>query len=515
MAITKKKEQDGQQNAIPANMQYTAKREAGTPGPGRAPNGQPLQTATAYRNIAQAGTPGPRANMQQLQTVKPSAPQAVNPQTVSQPVSQVQQGGYTAPAYQKSDAVLQAEQLLQQQMNNKPGAYQSTWSNQMNAIMDRIMNREDFSYDLNGDAMRQQYKDMYALQGQQARMDTMGQAAALTGGYGNSYAQTAGQQAYQGYMQQLNERVLELYQLAMDRYNQQGQDLYNQYGMLADKETQDYGRYRDRVVDYYTELDRLADAARYQSEQDYGRYTDQVNRDYGIHRDQVADSQWDKNFAYQQDRDAAEDAYRDKTFDYQVGRDQAEDAYRDKVFDYEAVRDAAEDAYRDKTFDYQVGRDQAEDAYRDKVFDYEAGRDAAEDAYRDKTFDYQVGRDQAEDAYRDKVFDYGVQRDQVADSQWQQEFNLAKSGSGGSTQTTPTINFKSMGYNSYEQMATALKGLAWSSGNKAMLNKLNEYITAGYLDEVTAAALYNQYATDEEPKKQAAKPHSTRTQATK
>ena len=192
---------------------------------------------------------------------------------------------YGAGDYKPSDSVLAAEQLLQQQLANKPGAYQSAWSGLLNDTINKILNREKFSYDLNGDALYQQYKDKYIQQGQMAMMDTMGQAAAMTGGYGNSYAQSAGQQAYQGQLQNLNDIVPELYQLALDQYNNEGQNLLNQYSMLGAQEEQDYGRYRDQVGDYNTELARLTEDARYQGEQDYGRWAD--DRAY---------SQWEAEF---------------------------------------------------------------------------------------------------------------------------------------------------------------------------------------------------------------------------
>ena len=46
--------------------------------------------------------------------------------------------------------------------------------------------------------------------------DTLGKAAALTGGYASSYAQSAGQQAYNGYLQELAALVPELRQAALD-----------------------------------------------------------------------------------------------------------------------------------------------------------------------------------------------------------------------------------------------------------------------------------------------------------
>ena len=204
--------------------------------------------------------------------------------------------GFTYQPYQKSDTVAQAEALLQQQLAQKPGAYQSAWQTQLNETLDKILNREKFSYDLNGDALYQQYKDQYTTQGKMAMMDTMGQAAAMTGGYGNSYAQMAGQQAYQGYLQQLNDKVPELYQLALDQYNKEEDALYDKASLMAGMEEQDYGRYRDQMSDYYTELDRLTEDARYQGEQDYGKWADKLNLDYGMYRDQVADKQWQAEF---------------------------------------------------------------------------------------------------------------------------------------------------------------------------------------------------------------------------
>lgn len=254
-----------------------------------------------------------------------------------QNVASQKPGDFSYGAYEKSDAVKQAEALLKQQLANKPGAYQSQWQASLDETMNKILNREKFSYDLNGDALYQQYKDQYATQGQQAMMDTMGQAQAMTGGYGNSYAQSVGQQAYQGYLQQLNDRVPELYQLALDTYNREGDELYTQYGMFADRDAQDYGRYRDNVADFNTELGRLTEDARYQAETDYGKYVDGYNMAYGQHRDAVSD--WRNALAR-----ADEDYWNQYNRDYgrwAEGRD----------FSYGQYRDAAADAQWQEQFD--------------------------------------------------------------------------------------------------------------------------------------------------------------------
>ena len=229
---------------------------------------------------------------------------------------------FTYNDYAESDTVKNAGTALNDHLANKPAEYQSQWQGQLDELMGKIMNREDFSYDFNGDALYQQYKDKYIQQGKMAMADTMGQAAAMTGGYGNSYAQSVGQQAYQASLDNLNDIIPELYQMALDNYNQEGQDLYNQYGMLSDRENLDYGRYRDSVSDYLTERDYLA--GRYDSERDYdySKYNNERNFAYGQYSDDrtLAYDEYatDKNLSYQEYRNAIADEQWQKQFDESV-----------------------------------------------------------------------------------------------------------------------------------------------------------------------------------------------------
>ena len=212
--------------------------------------------------------------------------------------------------YQPSDAVKAAQEYLNQVTQNKPGEYQSPYAGQLDAMYEQILGRKPFSYDLNADMLYQQYRDQYKLLGQQAMMDTMGQAAGLTGGYGSSYSQNAGQQAYQGYLQQLNDKVPELYQLALQRYQAEGNDLMEKYGLLNDRENTAYGRYRDQVGDWADEYARA-----------YGRYGDERNFDYGSWSDML-------NYWTNKANSENEDWWQQTQFDYQKQRDAAEDAYR-------------------------------------------------------------------------------------------------------------------------------------------------------------------------------------------
>lgn len=161
------------------------------------------------------------------------------------------------------DPVKQAQALLQQHISTKPGGYTPVWLDEADSYLKRYQNRDDFSYNINNDALYNQYKDQYIQNGQLAMMDAMGQAATMTGGYGNSYAQSVGQQAYNQQLNQLNNIVPELYGMAYDQYRQEGQDLLDMYGLYMDREAMEYGKYQDKVDNWYDDLNRLS--SEYQS----------------------------------------------------------------------------------------------------------------------------------------------------------------------------------------------------------------------------------------------------------
>ena len=161
---------------------------------------------------------------------------------------------------EKDTVYQQALQQLQGAKENAP-VYAGTFDEQLQQIYDKIMAREPFEYDLNGDALWKQYKDQYVQAGQMAMQDTVGQAAALTGGYGSSYAQNVGQQAYQGYLQKLNDLVPELYQLATNRYQQEGDQLSQQFAMTGQLQADEYAKYQDAQSQYWQNVDRAQAAA--------------------------------------------------------------------------------------------------------------------------------------------------------------------------------------------------------------------------------------------------------------
>lgn len=153
-----------------------------------------------------------------------------------------------------------AMQTLQQKSQEAPG-YSSQYDDAINAAFDKIINRGQFNYDLNADAMYQQYRDKYLANAKLSMMDTMGQAAALTGGYGSSYGQQVGQQAYDAQLQQLNDIVPTLYNQAYSRWQDEGTQLQQNYSMLQQRENQDYSRYQNDLTQWNTDRNYAQTAA--------------------------------------------------------------------------------------------------------------------------------------------------------------------------------------------------------------------------------------------------------------
>lgn len=233
------------------------------------------QPAAAQRASAQAAqTNGQRA-----------AVQSSTPSTQSSG----RQVGYDPGGNQ---AYQEALRRMQETEQTRP-EYQDSYSQHLEDLYDKIMGREKFQYDAANDPLYQQYRQMYVQQGRQAMADTMGQAAGLTGGYGSTYSQAAGQQQYDAYLQKLNEVVPELYAQARQAYNDEGDRMLQQYQLTGDLRDDEYSRYQDRLSNWWKDLSYQADRA----DTEYSRGAENWWNAESAGRQ-------DREFAYQQKKDA-------------------------------------------------------------------------------------------------------------------------------------------------------------------------------------------------------------------
>lgn len=222
--------------------------------------------------------------------------------------------GGKAPAYNNQYAGDIAD-LWEQQKNYgdydygaEAPVYNNRYDDTIQDLIQGILNREDFSYDPATDPLYQNYRKQYTREGQRATADTLGQAAAASGGIPSSYATTAAAQAGNYYAAQMTDKIPELYQLAYNQYlndyNMQLSDL----GVVQGAEQSDYDKYlnelnqfnTDRAFDYNAWLDQYNMAkdklqtAQGLEQLDYTRYLNelqQFNTDrafgYGQHLDEI------------------------------------------------------------------------------------------------------------------------------------------------------------------------------------------------------------------------------------
>lgn len=233
--------------------------------------------------------------------------------------------------YTPSDAVNQANAALQNVMAQKPQGYESKYSAALDSILQRIQNPEQFKYSFNGDELFKNYADVYTQKGKQASLDAMGQAAGLTGGYGNSYGQMVGNQQYQQYLMGLYDKGMDLYDRAYQRFIDEQNNLYNQYGALAQQDNTEYGRYRDEYGDWANERDYLTNRADTAYDRDYGQYSDMLNYWTGMGQAENSDHWTGENFRENQ-----------RQFDADMAEKQRE---WDQQFNYTAKTEAQKMAY--------------------------------------------------------------------------------------------------------------------------------------------------------------------------
>ena len=286
-------------NSSGRNSSYAARRKLAEEYGMSGYSGSASQNTKLLRMLQGGAQPtnSTAAKAQELANAEPSNNVTAGVTTASGSAS----GGTEAkPVYQRSDRVNEYYEKTRKLERNKPDEFESKYEGQISDILDNILNRPKFSYtaeDMTNDDLYKMYRDQYMRQGNLAMRDTMGNAAALTGGYGNTYASAAGQQAYDNYVAQLNNKALDFYDRAYQRYADEGQNLYNQMNVVTGLDNTDYQRYRDGVNDYYNDLNYYN-----------GRYNQEYGYDYGEYQDRVAADQWAQEFAFQKQQAAQEQA---------------------------------------------------------------------------------------------------------------------------------------------------------------------------------------------------------------
>ena len=169
-------------------------------------------------------------------------------------------------AYQ--EAMKYTNQLLEQLSSGR-----TSYTDDIENLMNEIRNRDPFAYDVDSDVLFQQYLSSAMVSGKTAMQDSIGQASALTGGYGSTYATTAGNQMYNAYIQDAYQNLPEYYQMALNAYQAEGEEMYAQLDMLNTADINEYQRLYDSWSANFGNAQTMY-------ENEYGAWQDTINNAY-------------------------------------------------------------------------------------------------------------------------------------------------------------------------------------------------------------------------------------------
>lgn len=171
-------------------------------------------------------------------------------------------------------------------------AYENAFAQQQKDLLDRILNREDFSWSKETDPQWSSYKKSYLREGDRATANALAQASAASGGRPSSHAVNAATQAGDYYATKLNDVIPTLYQQAYERYLDEYNMKLKDLNTVNQQEQLDYVKYLDRLGQFNTDrgfayqnyaddYDRLRSQladVQGQDQIDYARYLDEVSR---------------------------------------------------------------------------------------------------------------------------------------------------------------------------------------------------------------------------------------------
>lgn len=320
-----------------------------------------------------------------------------------------------------SDAYKQAMQYTNELLE-KLNSGKTSYTDQIKDLMSQILNREDFEYDVDKDTLFQQALASAMGSGKSAMQDTIGQASALTGGYGSTYATSAGNQAYNAFIEDAYNNLPEYYNMALQAYQAEGQEMYQQLDMLNAADATEWGRTYDTWQSNFANAQQM------------------YNQEYGAWQDSITNAYNNANLQLSEHNQLVNDAYNL----YLTSKDSADTLYAQE---YQKWQDQVNQAT-------QLAGMQQTDYWNQTELDYKKDRDAVADQQWQDTFDF--NKDQAA----------------IAQSNWEKEYNLSLASNNAKVDTKTgkvTVDTPTYKEATEAQKKKALE--AYNEGGDAALNK--------------------------------------------
>ena len=187
--------------------------------------------------------------------------------------------------YKESEALTNLRGELATVEGQKPDAFVNKYEGQIDALLDKLQSREKFSYDFNTDPNWLALKDQYRRNAILGMQSAMGDAAGLTGGYGNSWAQQVGQQTYQQQISEMTDIIPELHGQALNVWQAENQQMQSNLAALQTQSELDYAQYFNDWQIWNTDRNYMYQKVADMSEDEFNKYM------YGVER-------WQQDRAY-------------------------------------------------------------------------------------------------------------------------------------------------------------------------------------------------------------------------
>ena len=205
-----------------------------------------------------------------------------------------------APSYTQYASKYQSQiDELMAQLGNREG-YNSQYQGQIDELMGQIMNRDPFSYTPTDDPSYAAYSEHYRNAGNQAREDTLAQAAAMVGGQPSTYAIAAAEQAQNAYNAKMSDIIPQLKDAAYSMYVDEGNAMRDNMASLMALDQAAYGKHLDEASamrDYLNSLMAMDQAAYNQHQNEFANQMAEWEANYGVSRDALEDARYDQEWA--------------------------------------------------------------------------------------------------------------------------------------------------------------------------------------------------------------------------
>ena len=180
-------------------------------------------------------------------------------------------------------------------------AEDNAWYQQARQTAEALLSRPAFTYDAAADPLYRAAKEDYVRQGRQAMEDTLGRAAALSGGYASSYAQTQGARAYEAQLDRLAALLPDYYEQARRGYDRETEALRDELSTALGLYDKDYQSWLDRQE----ARERAASAATRQEqwEREFAEDHDRWQAEFDDDR-----ARWEAELAQAAEKQAAQQA---------------------------------------------------------------------------------------------------------------------------------------------------------------------------------------------------------------